>query len=431
MKYNTDIKTLDDFYETLYAVPPRLTREQYTPKSVTQQLLKQLDNPQKQLKSVLVTGSKGKGTSALMLANLLSKSGLNVGLFASPHLFDFRERIVLDGKMIDPRALLQFGKRVLAAANAMEIAHPDEFPRFFEVTTAIAYLFFAERQVDYAVIEAGIGALTDAANQDSHCLSILTNIESEHLNIFGDLQGVANEKSGVMLPNVPLILGDLPESVDQFIIDKAADLSVPVTRFKSKYVPNNSGYYPVKAGDHVWITDSFLKAKNAWIALSAFKQLAINLADEYKVEALETTRLPAREEVVSKAPFIIIDGAHTEQSAINLANYVAKSVEDDYRKLVMLVSFSAKKNIEPVLSAFPKADKIVITQATQERSLSPEKALKRIQKIEDFQQSNPKIKTIEDPLQALEKTMKKLKKDDVLIVTGSVYLAGLISQQFR
>lgn len=430
MNYNAEIETLEDFYQTLYSIPSRLTRETATPQSVTQKLLDKLDNPQQSLRSILITGSKGKGSSAIMLSALLEEAGLRVGLFSSPHLFDYRERIAINGAMIDQRDLLIFAKRVFAAANALEITHPDEFPRFFEITTAIAYLYFYEKGVDYAVIEAGIGALTDATNQDAHCLSILTNIESEHLDIFNDLESVAAEKSGVMREAIPLILGDLPETIDQLIIDKAAALHVPVTRFKSSFITNNNGFYPFAIGQHVWISDSKSKAKNAWIALKAFKELGEDLTDEEKVNALTNVVLPAREEVVSKTPLVVIDSAHTQISAKSLANYVKKTMTPPIRKQVLLVSFSALKNIEPVMAAFPHVDKIVITQATESRSLLPEKIQHHVEKLTLFTKK-PKISIIDNPLTALEHTMKKLQKDDVLVITGSVYLAGLLSQQFR
>ncbi|MGY0400136.1 MAG: bifunctional folylpolyglutamate synthase/dihydrofolate synthase [Ostreibacterium sp.] len=430
VKYNADIETLEDFYKTIYAIPPRLTRLQYTPKAVTQNLLAALGHPQQSLNSVLITGSKGKGSSAIMLASLLKEAGKTVGLFSSPHLFDFRERIVINGEMINQRHLLQSARRVFNMANQLVINHPDEFPRFFEVTTAIAYLYFFEQGVDYAVIETGIGAMTDATNQDSHCLSVLTNIESEHLDIFGSINDLAIEKSGVMLPKIPLILGDLSEEIDQIIIQHAMQLGVPVTRFKRNFIQNNSGFYRVKVGHDLWIADSISKAKNAWIALEAFKKLEIDLTDDEKVSVLDNIHLPAREEIVSKIPFVIIDGAHTAESAMSLSHYVEKSLKTPPRKIVLLVSFSAKKNIERVMSAFPTVDKIVVTQATASRSISSEKIKKQLKKLSFFENS-PKIKVIDNPLVALEKTMKKLQKEDVLIITGSVYLAGLVSQQFR
>lgn len=426
MNYNATIKNLDDFYDTLYSVPPRLDRDTATPRSVTASLLAKLDNPQHAFRSVLITGSKGKGSSALMLKALLNSAGERVGLFSSPHLFDYRERIVIDGDMIDSLTLLRLARRVFATANDMEINHPDEFPRFFEITTAIAYLYFAEQNVDFAVIETGIGALTDATNQYAHQLSILTNVELEHADIFGTLENIAKEKSGVMRENMPLILGDLPEEIDQIIINHAAELNVPVTRFKSSFILNNNGFYPVKVGECLWITDSPLRAKNAWLALTALGKLHVELSDAEKVEALNHVKLPAREEVISKTPFVIIDGAHTVKSALNLANYVKKSVKFPVRKKVLLLSFSAEKNIIPVLSAFPDADKIVLTRATTTRSIQPETIVEQVKEVTDA-----KIKVIENPLKAMEKASKKLKADDVLIITGSVYLAGLLSQQFN
>lgn len=430
MHYQTEIATLEDFYRTIYAIPARKTRTIATPKAVTKRLLQALDNPHKELSSVLVTGSKGKGSSAIMLANLIQSAGYKVGQFCSPHLFDFRERITVNGQMIAPEQLLDLARQVFAAANQLSINHPDEFPRFFEVTTAIAYLHFVRNYVDYAVIETGIGALTDATNQDAHQLSILTNVEAEHLDVFGDISGVANEKAGVIQPNTPLILGDLPESIDQMIIARAAELNAPVTRFKREYIVNNSGFFAVKVGKETWIADSVAKAKNAWTALAAFKQLNIDLTDTEKVTALQDVYLPAREEIVSKTPFVIIDGAHTRDSAHSLGNYVAKSVTTTVRKKILLLSFSAEKNIAPILAAFPDVDKIVLTQATTSRSLSPQAILAEIQD-KHLCNKDIKIKLCENPLIALKKTMKKMQAEDVLIITGSVYLAGLLSQQFR
>ncbi len=417
MQYQTNIDTLDDFYQSLYAIPARRTRNHSTPKTVTKALLQALGNPQQELHSVLITGSKGKGSSAIMLSNLLQAAGLKVGQFCSPHLFDFRERITVNGKMIEPNHLIKLAKQVFSAANHLPIKHPDEFPRFFEVTTAIAYLYFVKNFVDYAVIETGIGALTDATNQDVHELAVLTNIETEHLDIFGDLTAVATEKAGVIQPDKPLILGDLPENIDQLIMARANELNSPVTRFKRGSIKNNSGFFSIKVGQKSWIADSVTKAKNAW-------------TDAEKVAALQQTYLPAREEIVSKTPLVIIDGAHTQESAHHLANYVEKSAPSAMNKLTLLVSFSAEKNIQPVLSAFPKTDKIVITQATETRSLTPEKIEKVIKKQYVYD-DGVDMQLIVNPIVALKETMQQLQTNDVLVITGSVYLAGLLSQQFR
>ncbi len=430
MKYNAKITNLDEFYQTLYSVPSRVTREIATPQSVTQKLLEKLGNPEQSIRSILITGSKGKGSSAIMLSALLKETGLKVGLFSSPHLFDYRERIVINGAMISERDLLLYAKRVFTVANELDISHLDEFPRFFEITTAIAYLYFYEKGVDYAVIEAGIGALTDATNQKAHCLSVLTNIEDEHLDIFENIEKVATEKSGVMRQGIPLILGDLPENIDQIILDTAYDLSVPIIRFRENFLKNNNGFYPVPIGSEVWISDSKTKAQNAWITLTAFNQLGETLSDTDKVNVFKQLIIPARKEIVSKKPLIVIDSAHTKASAKSLANYVAKSIIKPVHKKILLVSFSASKNIKPVLQAFLDSDEIIITQATQTRSLSPESIQEQIQQLEILNKKT-KVILIENPIMALETAKKQLHTDDVLVITGSVYLAGLLSQQFR
>lgn len=426
MHYSTDFETLDGFYDSLYSIPARLNRDSTTPQAVTANLLRELNDPQKKFRSVLITGSKGKGSTALLLSSLISSTRTRVGRFISPHLFDYRERIVVDNDMIKPEELLRLGKTVFDVANALDINHPDEFPRFFEITTAIAYLYFAQRYVDIAVIETGIGALTDATNQHIHELSILTNIEDQHGDIFGTLTDIAEEKSGVIKAETPLILGDLPEEVDQMILDYAANLNVPVTRYKRRFLPNNNSFYQLKVGDKFWISESLNKGKNAWVALTAFNKLSLELSDDDKITALNNTALPARQEIISTEPFVIIDSAHSGESAKSLANHVKKSVASPIRKTVLLLSFSSEKNILPVFSAFADADKIVLTQATISRSLTPETIADVLKP-----HTKAKIKLITNPEEAFEKTRAKLKPNDVLVVTGSVYLAGLISKRLH
>lgn len=423
-QYNEQISTLDEFYQEIYRIPPRQSRKEVTPRQVTAKILTALDNPQQKIKSVLITGSKGKGYVSIITSAILQEAYYNVGLFTSPHLFDYRERITINDEVISQSELLHYARQVFSAINQLDFDEVS-FPRFFEITTAIAYLYFADKGVDFAIIETGLGARTDATNQGVQSLSVLTTIEFEHGDIFGDLAAITHEKAGVIRAKTPLVMGELDEALAQTVLAQADNAGAPVFRFKKTQISNNQGYYQQKLGrDDYFVTQSEIRAKNTWLALTVIQQLDVEIESKELLTILENIRLPARQEVISSTPLVVVDGAHTAQSAKQLRNYVDKLSKDVVGKKQLLVSFSALKNILPVVNQFADFNQLIITKVDENRSLETSVIADYLLEHEIKIQT----KIIEQPYQAIQETVGKLKKDDVLVISGSVYLAGLASR---
>src|SRR6195952_4263574 len=182
----------------------------------TIELCKRLDNPQHKFKSIHVAGTNGKGSTSHMLAAILQIAGYKTGLYTSPHLKDFRERIRINGQMISEQTVIDFVE-----------AHTADFdeikPSFFEMTVGLAFDIFAKEQVDIAIIEVGLGGRLDSTNIITPILSVITNIGWDHMNILGNtLQLIAGEKAGIIKPGIPSIIGEYQPEIAQVFIDKAA-----------------------------------------------------------------------------------------------------------------------------------------------------------------------------------------------------------------
>jgi dihydrofolate synthase/folylpolyglutamate synthase len=185
-------------------------------------LCDKLDNPQHKFKSIHVGGTNGKGSTSHMLAAILQTAGYKTGLYTSPHLKDFRERIRINGQMISEQSVIDFVQ-----------AHLDDFeeiqPSFFEMTVGLAFDIFAKEKVDIAVIEVGLGGRLDSTNVITPLLSVITNIGWDHMNILGDtLHLIAAEKAGIIKPNIPVIIGEYQEEVAEVFIDKAKQEKTPI-----------------------------------------------------------------------------------------------------------------------------------------------------------------------------------------------------------
>ncbi len=193
----------------------------------TTALCKLLDNPEQKFKSIHIAGTNGKGSTSHMLAAILQTAGYKTGLYTSPHLLDFRERIRINGKMIPESNVVKFVENQQQAIEKIE-------PSFFEVTVAMAFEHFAINQVDIAVIETGLGGRLDSTNVISPLLSVITNIGYDHMNILGNtLQEIASEKAGIIKRNVPVIIGEKQEELAEFFIRKSQE-SGSTIRFASE-----------------------------------------------------------------------------------------------------------------------------------------------------------------------------------------------------
>jgi len=347
----------------------------------TVELCKRLDNPQHKFKSVHVGGTNGKGSTSHMLAAILQTAGYKTGLYTSPHLKDFRERIRINGEMISEQTVIDF-----VAAHRGDF---DEIrPSFFEMTVGLAFDVFAKEQVDIAVVEVGLGGRLDSTNIITPLVSVITNIGWDHINILGDtLQLIAGEKAGIIKPGVPVIVGEYQEEVAPVFIGKAKEAGSEITFASEEFGVEvkdqrsaikdgqndfNNELLNIKAGrknstsDHqslisnlrLDLTGSY-QLKNIKTVLCAVDELrrqGFMITDEHLVTALQQvktlTGLHGRWEILNRQPLTICDTGHNPEGVDEVLRNIA-SVK--YHKLHFVLGMVNDKDISKILTILPTA----------------------------------------------------------------------------
>jgi dihydrofolate synthase/folylpolyglutamate synthase len=366
-----------DTIQYLYTQLPMFTRDGASAYKAdlhnTIELCKRLGNPQHQFKSVHVAGTNGKGSTSHMLAAILQTAGYKTGLYTSPHLKDFRERIRINGQMISEQTVIDF-----------VAAHKNDFdeiaPSFFEMTVGLAFEVFAKEKVDIAIIEVGLGGRLDSTNIITPLLSVITNIGWDHMNLLGDtLQLIASEKAGIIKPGIPVIIGENQPDTAQVFIDKAAkevtdilfasDIwKVEKSNTKSqdsksdllelnviKNSPLTTHHSPLTI--HLDLTGSY-QLKNVKTVLSAVEELrsqGFRISDDHIRTALSQvktlTGLHGRWETLSQNPLTICDTGHNPDGIEEVMKNIAAV---DYQHLHFVIGMVNDKDITKVLSMLPK-----------------------------------------------------------------------------
>jgi dihydrofolate synthase/folylpolyglutamate synthase len=334
-------------------------------------LCKRLDNPQHKFRSVHVGGTNGKGSTSHMLAAILQTAGYKTGLYTSPHLKDFRERIRINGGMISEQTVVDF-----VAEHQKDFEEIE--PSFFEMTVALAFEVFAKEQVDVAVVEVGLGGRLDSTNVITPLLSVITNIGWDHMNMLGDtLELIAGEKAGIIKPGVPVVIGEYQPEVSEVFLNKAKkegspiefasenwDIVSHVTNLDSLSIEIQKQVLPTFAFSEEPVFELQLdlpglyQLKNLKTVLSAIDELreqGFDITDEHIAIALKQvkklTGLHGRWEVLSTAPLTICDTGHNPEGIQEvLKNISAVS----YQKLHFVIGMVNDKDISKVLAMLPK-----------------------------------------------------------------------------
>ncbi|MDR2809093.1 MAG: bifunctional folylpolyglutamate synthase/dihydrofolate synthase [Tannerellaceae bacterium] len=325
-----------------------------------------LGNPHRSYHSIHVGGTNGKGTVCHTLAAILQEAGYRVGLFTSPHLVDFRERIRVNGEMISKDYVVDFTESHRSFFEPLK-------PSFFELTSAMAFAYFRSEKVDFAVIEVGLGGRLDSTNIITPILSVITSISLDHMQFLGNtLQEIAYEKAGIIKPGVPVVIGDMPdESVYEVFKRKAEEANAPLFRAAD----------PGGLEKAAKLRFSPVQQLNAQTILSALHVLAGELATPLPIHAItggfkqvtERTGLHGRWEVVSRRPFIVLDTGHNEGAW----RFLSAQIEAAYRsrlckRLFLLIGFSEDKDIDAILALMPQTAHYIFTQASLRRALPAE-----------------------------------------------------------
>ena len=394
-----------------------------------QELLKRLGNPERALRVVHVGGTNGKGSTTVMIARILREAGYKVGVFTSPHLHDYRERMTINGQMIPRERVIDEISRVRPHLEDM-VAEGFEHPTEFEVSTALAFLYFKEENVDFALIEVGLGGAIDSTNVVSPLISVITNVAMDHMDYLGsDVVAIARVKAGIIKPQSIVVTASDNPDVIQVLREQAKAMGVPLCLVGEdvRWESNWSGELEQEF-DLVGLHATYLKLRmhligfhqlrNAATAVTVCELLqseyGATISREATYAGLREVEWPGRLELISLKPKVLLDGAHNVDGAQALAQAIPLYTRD---RLILCLGMLADKEREKVVDMLvPLADEIIITRPNSPRA-GDWKALGSL-----AEQHGRPVKCIEDPKEAVIFALSRVGENDMLCVTGSIYM---------
>jgi len=399
-----------------------------------QKLSEFLGDPYKTFKSIHIAGTNGKGSVSHMLAAILQTAGYKTGLYTSPHLKDFRERIKINGEMVSKDFIVDFTERIKVVSEEIE-------PSFFEITVAMAFEYFAEQKIDVAIIETGLGGRFDSTNIVTPELSVITNIGWDHMNILGDsLEKIAFEKAGIIKQNIPVIIGEVLPETDRIFSEVAKERKAARSIATDKRQVINWHWKKHELivevaqqnrTDHqLYHLDlaGIYQTKNLITVLetcSCLQEKGWNIEEQDVRTGLQHTKkltgLHGRWDVIRQKPLIVLDVAHNEDGVKMLMEQVEVT---DHDHLHIVLGVVKDKEVEKILGFFPRLADYYFTRADIPRALDAQ-TLK--EKAAAF---GLKGETYPDVNQAIKAVLAKATKQDMILVCGSIFLVGEVNTPF-
>lgn len=386
-------------------------------------------HPHQAFKTIHVAGTNGKGSVSHTLAAQLQAAGYRVGLYTSPHLVDFRERIRINGEMISKQYVVDFvndflhwSKAPAASVSAASTAGSIT-PSFFELTTALAFKYFKDEKVDIAVIEVGLGGRLDCTNIISPILSVITNISLDHTDMLGDtLAKIAGEKAGIIKPGTPVVIGETVPETRPVFEAKAHEMQAPITfADENTLVEMVDGYYHTTDGI---VFEGDLKGiyqlKNTNTALHAMHQLeklGILKAINYDAFAHvgQTTGLMARWQILQEKPTVVCDTGHNPGGWEYLSQQLA-AVE--CRQMHIVFGMVSDKDVETVMAMLPKEAHYYFTKAQTKRALPTERLLQHAESLRLKGKAYPTV------VEAVKAALSEAMSEDFVFIGGSTYIVA-------
>jgi dihydrofolate synthase/folylpolyglutamate synthase len=388
--------------------------------------LERLNNPQNAYGTVLVGGTNGKGSIAAMVASALSHGGFRVGLYTSPHLIDVRERIRVDGDMISQEEMDAWIEKVKA--------HSNENLTYFEFLTAVAFLYFHRRKVDLAILEVGMGGRLDATNVVSPLVSVVSNISLDHTEYLGRrLEEIAWEKGGIIKNGGVCITAvkqrRLQELLEEICRTRGATIYSLGREITIYTHPDGSFSYRgigMRYDNLVCPLRGRHQIENAAVALGVIEALAMKgfgVDDDAVFKGIHDVKWEGRLEVIRHSPTVLLDGAHNAGGASTLARALRE--EFSYKKLIFIFGVLKDKDYKAMLKKLlPLGDRLILTSPDTERAMPPE-ALLPVAK-----QYLRRIEVVKNSREALKRALSIADQNDLICVTGSLYLIGEIKKAF-
>ena len=390
------------------------------------ELLQRVGNPHLTSPAIHLAGTKGKGSTAAMIASALSAAGYRTGLYTSPHLHTFRERFTIDGEMIAEEEFSALTERLQPEIDEVNRRHNYGELTTFEILTALAFAFFREQRVDFQVLEVGLGGRLDATNVVTPRLSVITSISLDHAAVLGDsLAKIAREKAGIIKPGALVVSAPQPSEAEVVIEEvcrhnRAGLIAVGRGVTWKKLTSDLAGQsFEVKgkAGSYQ-LTIPLLgghQLENAATAVAALEALGIGHDDIAR--GLAQVRWPGRLEVLRREPLFLVDGAHNADSARRLREAIGEYLSFD--RLILIAGASSDKDIAGIVGELaPLSSLIIVTRSRHPRALAPALLL------DELERQGAKGEMAESVSSAVERALAIAKPGDLICATGSLFVAA-------
>jgi len=397
-----------------------------------ERILNAIGDPHKEIQTIHIGGTNGKGSTAAMMGSILQKEGYRVGLYTSPHLIRFTERIKVNGKEIEEEEVAALAGWMRKEIEASGILPPFTF---FDFTTAMALHYFKQKLVDLAILEVGLGGRLDSTNVVDPLIAIITNIAKDHEEYLGkSILKIAQEKAGIIKKGRPLITATTQPLVLRLFSKVCQGKESPYFRVgkEFRYVRAEDGDFDYEGlnrklwGIHLNLK-GFHQVINATTALGAMEvleDLGYRVSTHAMIDGLKEVDWPGRLEMVSSSPRVILDGAHNPAGALVLKESLEK--EFQYQNLILLIGIMKDKDIPSMLHLLaPLAHRIIFTKPHTDRAAAPSLLKKALG------QNGKKAEIAENLGEAIERGLSLTQEEDLLCITGSLYTVGEARAYFR
>lgn len=404
----------------------------------TYKILELLDNPQNKIKCIHIAGTNGKGSTVAMITKILMTSGYKVGMYTSPYIEEFEERMQINGENISRDDLSEVITEVShAAEKVLEMGYDN--PTEFEIITCAMFLYFYKKKVDIAVIEVGLGGRLDSTNvlqslkvlnnSVGVILSIITSISYDHMKILGDtIDKIAFEKAGIIKEGVPVILYPQEKKVQEVIqveCNKKGSKLIKVSYSCAKFISNSDDFKQniiVKTNNDVYNIELSLLGEhqvlNCAVVIWACEELinyGLKIKKEHIIKALKNVRWIGRLEILNKEPLTVIDGAHNVGGIKNLVSSITRHFK--YNHMVLIIGILADKQVNKMLEmVVPMAEKVIAVTPNNVRAENADELKNAIKKY------NLNCEAFDDYKEAYDRAVSICKLNDLLLVCGSLYM---------
>ncbi len=407
-----------------------------------EELLKGVGNPHKKIKTIHIAGTKGKGSTATMLARMIEANAYKVGLYTSPHVTTLHERIAINSKMITEKEMLGLVNRIHGPVEKLN--KKDKAPTFFEILTTMAFMHFVDKKVDLAIIETGLGGRLDSTNVIAPAVVGITSISLDHQNLLGDsIDSIAKEKAGVIKAGIPVVTVDQDPRAMRVLKREASAVNAPFSvtgrdidfsyRFESsrEHGPHTRICVttPTSRFEHLKVPlPGEHQAINCGLALAMLDKLkdkGYEIDDEKAIAGLKTVSMVGRMELICQDPRIIIDAAHNAASVKALIQAIGQHIP--YDSMIVIFGCNTDKDIRGMLTQLQYgADKVVFTRSNSPKAVYPQELADMYTEI-----CGKMCQTAITVTEAVRIARSAISREDLICIAGSFYLVGQAKEQLQ